>query len=752
MKKFLILTLCIPMLINLKVVAQIAKGQISGRIIDITNQAPLTNVNVAISGTQYGSASDNHGWYFINNLSPGVYQLQFKMMGYKTVVKSNIKIFAHQTTQLDIAMSPEVVPLQEIIVTPGQYSLAQSQAVKGQAFSDEEISHLPASLDDICRVVQMIPGITASNDFSAHFHVRGGEHDENLILLDGIEIFDPYHLKDVGGAIGIVNMDVIENVQVLTGGFTTQFGDKLSSVVQINTKEGSRRIGGNIGIGGTGVKTLIQGPLPYGSWFFTYRKSFLKEAVKFLNPPCTISPSYYDLQGKLNFQLTPDQKLTFNLLHSSDHNYLEKWKTQNHLKSDYGNFYISVVWKNIISPGLLSEMIYSRGENFWDNKIEDDKETLHLVESVLQHKIDYQISTRHNFVTGLAYKHIRYNYRTQFNTVPPPNFESLIKGLTDTSSIKPTTYKLGFFLQERWQATSRLMIHSGIRFDYFDYNNDFQFNPRFGFAYYFNDRFVLRTGWGYYSQSPNYTELTAKKGDRFNPTAEKSVHYTVGIENNINNRHTIHLEIYYKKLQDMIGHYIENETELKYGNPYHGYCKGVEVFFKTTFGTKFTAWLTYAYSIAKIQETVVNFESQSIVRELCYRYTDQPHNLTCSLNLNLANRWSINLKWRYLSGIPYTPCFPVYENRGTSEQKAIDIRSGKYHSSRFPAYHRLDLRVMKTFIFPKFRLESFLEIKNVYNQKNVLLYDYEIGESGKFHKIAYYTLPFIPSLEFCFHF
>lgn len=752
MKKLLILILFISAFIRPKLVAQITTGQISGRIIDVTNQVPLPNVNVTISGTRFGSASNSHGRYVINQLSPGVYQFQFKMMGYKTVVKSNIEIFANQTAELNVAMSPEVIPLQEIIVTPGQYSLAQSHEITGQAFSQQEISRLPATLDDICRVVQMIPGVTVANDFSAHFHVRGGEHDENLILLDGIEIFDPYHLKDVGGAIGIVNMDVIENVQVLTGGFTAQFGDKLSSVVQINTKDGDKRFEGNIGIGGTGVKTLIKGPLPYGSWFLTYRKSFLKEAVTFLNPPYTISPSYYDFQGKLNFQLTSDQKLTFNALHSSDHNYLEKWKNQNRLKSDYGNFYIGMIWKNILSPGLLSELICSRGENFWDNKIGDDKETLHLVESVLQHTIDYQISARHNLVTGIAYKHIKYNYQSQFNPVSSADFESLIKGLTDSSSIKPTTYKLGCFVQDSWQITNRLAIHSGIRFDYFDYNKDFQVNPRFGFAYQFCNRLMLRTGWGYYSQSPNYTELTSKKGKRSNPTAENSMHYTVGIEHSFNNSNVIHIEVYYKKLQDMIGHYIENGTELKYGNPYHGYCQGAEVFFKTTFGTKFTGWLTYAYSIAKIQETVVNFESKTIARELCYRYTDQPHNLTCSLNLNLANHWSINLKWRYLSGIPYTPYFPVYEHSGTSEQKAIDIRSGNYHSSRIPAYHRLDLRIMKTFLFSKFRLESFLEIKNVYNQKNILLYDYNIDQSGEFQKIAYYTLPFIPSLEFCFHF
>lgn len=719
---------------------------------DATNQAALVNVNVVVVGTRYGGASDDEGWYFIKNIAPGTYQLQFSMMGYQTIVAPQIEIVAHRTTHLNIAMSPAALPMREIIITPGQYTLAQSQSIAGQAFSQEEISCVPATMDDICRVVQLIPGVTISNDFSAHFHVRGGEHDENLILLDGIEIFDPYHLKDIGGAIGIINMDVIENVQVRTGGFAAQFGDKLSSVVQISTKDGSKKFGGNLGIGGTGIKTLIEGPLPSGTWFLSYRKSFLKEAVKFLNPPCTLAPSYYDLQGKLSFQLTPDQRLSLNVLHSSDHNYLEKWKSQRHLKSDYGNFYFGALWKKIFSSSVLGEVICSRGENFWDNTIEDDKETLHLVEMVVQPSFDFQLTSRHYIHAGFIYKHIKYDYRADFDPGAASNFESLIKGVLDTSAVKPTTYKLGWFLQDSWQITHHAAIASGIRCDYFDYNEDFQVNPRISFAYQFSERLTLRTGWGYYSQAPNYTELTAQQGKAFNPAAEKSVHYTIGIEQGFDQRFAIHIELYYKKLQDMIGHYIENETDLKYGNPYHGYCKGVELFLKTMLGTNFTGWLSYAYSVAKIEETVIDFESNTIARELCYRYTDQPHNLACSFNFNFANHWSVNWRWRYLSGMPCTPYFPVYENGEPSTQKAIDIRSGKYHSHRFPAYHRLDVRIMKTFLFSKFRLDSFLEIKNVYNQKNVLMHDYEIDDSGTFQKIAYYTLPFLPSLEFCFHF
>ncbi len=755
MKKLLVLALFIIVLFNSEVIAQIVNGQISGRIIDSNNQAPLTGVNVALVGTKRGSASDNEGRFLISNLPPGKYQLKFTMMGYKTVIKSNIWIFANQMTQLNVVMSPEVLLMNEIVVTPGKYSLAQSHTTKRQIFSHHDITHLPATMDDICRVVQTIPGITVSNDYSAHFHVRGGEHDENLILLDGTEIFDPYHLKNVWGAVGIINMDVIEDVQVMTGGFPAQFGDKLSSIVQITTKEGNKALSGNIGIGGTGVKALIQGPIPGGSWFLSYRKSFLKQAVEILNSPITFSPSFYDLQSKVTFQVSPNQKFVFNILHSADNTYLEQWKNKKKLKSDYGNFYIGLIWKSIVSPKLFFEMVFSRGENFWNNKIGDYKrEKLNLAEYVWQYNIDFHALKNHNLRAGITYKDIKYyyDYQSHVSSIQNEKFESLIKGLTDTSLIRPRTYKLSFFLQDEWKILNSLITNLGIRFDHFEYNKDNQFSPRLGFAYCITNNLVLRTAWGYYYQAPNYTELNSMKGANYNPRAEKSVHYILGVEQHFDTKNSIRIEGYYKNLQNMIGYYIADGSKLQYGNPYHGFCKGLEIFLKLGIDKQFNGWLSYAYSISKIEETVFDPLTFTLKQKLNYRYTDQPHNLTLVLNFKVFKNWNIDLRWRYLSGIPYTPVYPVWDSNSSGKHEVIDFQAGEYHSSRYPAYHRLDLRLMNTFFFKKCSLTTFLEIKNVYNRKNVLIYDYDIDALSQFNRIAYHTLPRIPSIEVCLEF
>ncbi|MBN1558754.1 hypothetical protein JW998_00790, partial [candidate division KSB1 bacterium] len=137
----------------------------------------------------------------------------------------------------------------------------------------------------------------------------------------------------------------------------------------------------------------------------------------------------------------------------------------------------------------------------------------------------------------------------------------------------------------------------------------------------------------------------------------------------------------------------------------------------------------------------VNWQELTIEKQTIPRFTDQPHNLSLFLNYQLPKAWEFNIKWRYLSGIPYTPLYAQF-----SSGKPI-WEYGDYYSARYPAYHRLDVRVGKNFTFKNWQLATFLEIKNLYNRKNVLLYDYRI-ENGQHVRKAFYTLPFLPTIEF----
>ncbi len=723
-------------------------GTISGTVTDAKGR-PLPNVNIIIPGTEMGAASDFEGNYRIENVAAGQYRLKFMSIGYEAVIKENVRVIEGQATRLNVQMTERAIEMQEIVVMPGNFSIAQKQTARQQVIDKERIVDVPATLNDICRVLQIMPGIAFSDDFSAHFHVRGGKQNENLILLDGMEIFDPYHLKHIGGAVGVMNMELIEDVAVLTGGFPAKYGDKLSSVVAVQNRAGDgEKFRGNFSGGGTGFSLFLEGPAPRGSWILSGRKSFLKEAAEILNPTdYTYSPSFYDLQGKLSLAATNNDQLIYNFLYSKDNSYLEKWRGDSELRSDYGNSYHGLVWRKVFSPKFLWEFILSRGENFWDNKIGDEREEkLNLVENVATWNFNFEPIENHDFETGFTYKYISYNYELDAAELSQEvqDFEELVESVYGDTKINPKTYKVGAFIQDKFPVFKSLYTNIGVRYDFFEYNQDQQVSPRIGLAYNLTSSTILRGAWGYFYQSPVYTELTNTKGSDFNPGSEKSVHYVLGIEHQFSDRFNVRVEAYQKSLEQMIGHYYEFEDEkpvVKYGNPNEGMARGIEFFFNGQFSKRWSLWGTYAYSRTEIDRLFINWQELTVEPRTIPRFTDQPHNLSLFTSYAFPKSWELNIKWRYLSGIPFTPKFADWRN-----DNAI-WRYGDSYSDRYPAYHRLDIRIGKRFMFSRYVLTIFLEIKNVYNKKNVLLYDYKI-ENNQHVKKEYNTLPFLPTIEF----
>ncbi len=739
----------ILLLITSPCFSQSKTGTITGRITDTKGEA-IENANIVILNSNFGTASDDEGKFFIDSLPPGEYELKFLRIGFQEHIIKKIVLKANQNIELNVQLQKFVLPMQEIVVTPGNFSIAQNQPATGQAIEKERITSLPATLDDICRVLQIMPGVSFSDDFSAHFHVRGGKQSENLILLDGIEIFDPYHLKDVGGAVGVMNLDLIDDVAILTGGFPAKYGDKLSSVVTMKNRIGVRKkFRGNLGAGGTGLSLVLESPIPSGSWIFSVRKSFLKEAVRILNPTdYSFSPSFFDVQSKISLRAGQNNQITYNLLYSKDNSYLERWRGDVELYSDYGNSYHGLVWNSIMNPKLSSEFIISKGQNFWDNKIGTDKEEkLNLTEYVFNWNLNLLPNQIHDIEAGLTYKYILYDYELKVAQLSKDqqNLEDLVESYYGDLKIAPKTYKFSVYLQDKLKIFESLYTNCGIRYDYFEYNKDQQLSPRISIAYHLTKKTIFRAAWGKYYQAPGYTELTHTKGAEPNPKAEQATHYVIGVEHAFSDKFNLRVESYLKLLDNMIGHYfrISNQStyiELCYGNPNEGRCRGIEFFLDGKLSDRCSIWATYAYSQTRLQAYFVNWDEMKIEQRTFPRFTDQPHNLSLFFNYKLPKAWELNVKWRYLSGTPFTPQYPIWLS------DTPEWESGEFYSARYPAYHRLDFRFGKTVELKKMKLRMFLEIKNIYNHHNIFVYDYTI-ENDTHVKKAYYSLPFLPTIE-----
>lgn len=200
--------------------------------------------------------------------------------------------------------------------------------------SKREIQLFPMMDNDTARAVQIFPGV-ASNDFSARFNVRGGEKDEILVRLDGMEIFDPYHLQDFGGAISIIALGTVRRANLLMGGVPAEFGGKMSGVFVITAKSGNRgEFSANVGFNLINAHALLEGPLSNkGSRLFSARRGYVDLILALMRADEELKPQYADFYSKITYDLTEKHELTLNTLYAWDDNLIDEVDDENDLNS-----------------------------------------------------------------------------------------------------------------------------------------------------------------------------------------------------------------------------------------------------------------------------------------------------------------------------------------------------------------------------------------------------------------------------------
>lgn len=246
-------------LTNIIIQAQNKGGTISGEVRDAVNKRPLLYANVSIVGTQIGAVTDDKGYFVINNVSPGTYQLKSTYIGYTTLFKEDIVVVQLRNTSVSIELFPSQIELNEVSVTGGYFQKPIDQSISIRSLTQQEIRRSPGSAEDIFRVMQSLPGVATAGGKSAQLIVRGGSPDENLTLLDNIEIYNPIHFARSGesmGIVSIINPSLLKGVDFMTGGFPAKYGDKMSSVFEMSLVDGNKEMYNtdiNANLGGFGA-------------------------------------------------------------------------------------------------------------------------------------------------------------------------------------------------------------------------------------------------------------------------------------------------------------------------------------------------------------------------------------------------------------------------------------------------------------------------------------------------------------------
>jgi len=541
-------------------------GQIHGRVTDAATGEPLPGATIAVLATdqRYGTISNTEGHYTLD-LPLGAYTLQFSFIGYTTQRPDPQAINADAPIALDIRLSPTTIALSEMTVTPGRFAIMGNATGGRQTLSQEEIQSIPQFGDDVFRAVTRLPGI-AGSDFSARFTIRGGEADEVLVRVDGVELYDPFHLKDIGGgALSIVDIALIEGVDLLTGGFPAEYGDRMSGVFDIRTRTpepGHTRA--SLGLSMMNARAYIEGANKTNAWFFSGRRGYLDLVLRVMGEDENFSPKYNDAFAKYTYQLNDQHKLQASLLRSHDDlDFVED--NDDRSNTEYGNTYS---WLSLDSA--LSRKLHAR-TTLLGGRISDQRDGLTLLDD--RRSVDFTVADERQFdflslrqdwnfapapthylKWGFDLRHLDawYDYRSE-QRISERDSAGTVQSHFDTTAnaLDLARYTLGLYAADRIRLADPVALELGLRYDYAGHTNDQVVSPRLNIVYTPDRNTSLRAGWGHFHQSQGIHQLDIQDGETAFHPAQRAEHRVLGLEHFFANGLHLRVEAYDKKLTSL---------------------------------------------------------------------------------------------------------------------------------------------------------------------------------------------------------
>ena len=255
----------------------------------------------------------------------------------------------------------EPVRMERIVVTPGRFTIYDSTSAR-IALSKQEIEQFPLIDNDVMRAGHIFPGVVSS-DYSARFSVRGGEKDDISVRLDGMELYNPYHLQDFGGAVSLIGIDLIQNTELLIGGFPAEYGEKMSGVFDITTRvPNAKQLSANFGVDLINATATLEGPLTEnGGWLLSARRGYIDLILMLMDIDENYKPQYADVYGKLTYKITPADTFTFNGLYGWDKNRIRVDDVDNNLDSLYDNSTAWGKWRHTFSDSYWTDFFVFAG-------------------------------------------------------------------------------------------------------------------------------------------------------------------------------------------------------------------------------------------------------------------------------------------------------------------------------------------------------------------------------------------------------
>lgn len=781
MNRKLLITLCLLLAFYQQLLGQ--KATISGYIRDADTRESLIGANVFDLRKSLGSSSNTYGFFSLT-LPVDSVNLNISYVGYQG---KSISFYLRKDTVLDISLSARGM-MDEIVVSAEKYEAIQEVSQMSSInVPIEQIKSLPALLGevDVLKILQLLPGVQSGNEGTSGLYVRGGGPDQNLILLDGVPVYNVSHLF---GFFSVFNADAINNVQLIKGGFPARYGGRLSSVLDISMKEGNmQRFQAEGSVGIVASRLTLEGPIikDKTSFIVSGRRTYIDVLTRPLTRLAlqgngTAGYYFYDLNAKINHKFSDRSRLFLSsymgddraFTRFKDFNITSEGRTDINTQFglNWGNLTAALRWNYVINPKFFSNttLTYSRyrfdvGVNFdylftpnsgpkqeqifanrYFSGIED-----------LGAKVDFEYVPNPNHFIRFGTNYIHHTFNPGVTSVRSGQAIDTTFGAT-----KLGAHELAFYVEDDFKIGSRLKINPGLHFSVFQPGSRVytSLQPRFSGRYLLSDKVSLKASYANMAQFIHLltnsgiglpTDLWVPSTDRIAP--QRSWQVAAGIAYNLGNNYEFSVEGYYKEMFNLIEYkegasFIDSsgdwqdKVEVGDGDSY-----GAEVFLQKKKG-RLTGWIGYTLSWTNRQ-----FDNLNFGRPFPYKY-DRRHDIGIATVYDVSEKIDVSGTWVYGTGNALSLPNAIYPVGDGNSWPFFAQHYGERNSFRMAAYHRLDLSInFKTKKPRGYRTWSF-GLYNAYSRMNPFFVDLSYDRRGNRRFIQYSLFPVIPAVSYNFKF
>lgn len=774
------------------------KYTISGFIEDASSGERLIGATMYDEISTSGVVTNVYGFYSLT-LPRGLVRIQCSYVGYKVFTA---EFDLQMDTLIKISLEPSIL-LKEVIITAKKQTQAEQSQMSVVEIPIHTIKSLPVFLGekDVLKTIQLFPGVQSGGEGTTGLYVRGGGPDQNLILLDGVPVYNADHLF---GFFSVFNPDAIQHVSLVKGGFPARYGGRLSSVIDIRMKEGNNKeYHGEVSIGLISSKFTFEGPLKKNKSSFvisarrTYIDILIKPFVKAIEDNASGGYYFYDLNAKLNYILSDKDRVYLSMYSGKDRAYVKykdsyfydntNYEYESNAGLEWGNITTALRWNHIYNKKWFSNLTatYSRfrfevGERFLSEETTTGETTTTdfmfkyfsgIHDWALKADFEYHPSPKHRILLGAS---------EIYHTFTPGSTLFKFSNSADNNYNIETTYgnkivyshEISLYAEDEFELNPRIKFNAGIHGSLFPVQGTVyhSLQPRL------NARYIFRENWSAkiaVSKMSQYVLLLTNSGiglptDLWLPVTEKikpmrSWQYAAGIFHTMRDGLEISIEGFYKNMTNLIEYKEgadffsaaqawEEKIESGKGNAY-----GAEFLIRKSEG-KTTGWIGYTLAWANRQ-----FDNLNFGKTYPYRY-DRRHDIGIAITHEFNERVDCGVVWVYGTGNALS--LPIEQYASFGSFMMYDFYENYYYSAqhyegrngfRTPAYHRLDIGVNLHKKLKRGERTWSFSIYNIYNRKNPFMIffseEYDYYNSKPTTRLKQISLfPLIPSFSYSFKF